>query len=555
MKFTSARLPYKQTNCFTKITLDYLDHAEGLKPFYDHAPSLQGIQKAITERQKFSTNRKILVEELKKQYSDIQQSDAVKKSIEALLSENTFTITTAHQPNIFTGPLYVIYKIVHAIKLSEHCKVSLPQYNFVPVFYMGSEDADLDELGHFYLNGEKISWNTGQTGAVGRMKVDKELLKLISPLEGQLSVLPYGKELLSIVRDCYKEGVQVQDATFKLINTLFGEYGLIVLIPDNATLKKQAERIFKDDLLNETASGIVEQTAGKLQAVGYKLQANPREVNLFYLKDDIRDRIVKVKDKFITNDSRFTFDEKEILSELEEHPERFSPNVILRGIYQEIILPNLVYIGGGGEIAYWLQLKDLFGFYEIPYPVLLLRNSFLIVEKKWQERISKLGFTVEDFFLPEQELMNKLVARETKNAIKLNGNFTEADKLYESLKKQAIAVDATLGRHVEALKTELIYRLQELEKKMLRAEKRKFTDQQRQIHTIKEDLFPKDGLQERIDNFMYYYAKWGKDFIQQLYHHSLTLEQEFVNLEEKSSNGIIAINSDLDTVLKFLKPL
>jgi uncharacterized protein YllA (UPF0747 family) len=192
-----------------------------------------------------------------------------------------------------------------------------------------------------------------------------------------------------------------------------------------------------------------------------------------------------------------------------------------------MILPNLVYIGGGGEIAYWLQLKDLFGFYRIPYPVLLLRNSFLIVEKKWQERISKLGFTVEDFFLPEQELMNKLVVRETKNEIKLNGNFTEADKLYESLKKQAIAVDATLGRHVEALKTELIYRLQELEKKMLRAEKRKFTDQQRQIHTIKEDLFPNDGLQERIDNFMYFYAKWGKDFIRCLYLQSLNLDGEF----------------------------
>lgn len=533
MKFTSARLPYKQTNCFARITLDYLDHAEGLKPFYDHVPSLQGIQRAITERQRFSTNRKILVEELKKQYANVEQNDAVKKGIDALVSENSFTITTAHQPNIFTGPLYFIYKIVHAIKLSEHCKVSLPQYNFVPVFYMGSEDADLDELGHFYLNGEKISWNTRQTGAVGRMKVDKELLRLISQLEGQLSVLTYGKEVLSIIRNCYKEGIQIQDATFKLINTLFGEYGLIVLIPDNVALKKQAEKIFKDDLLNETASGIVEQTAGKLQAVGYKLQANPREINLFYLKDDIRDRIVKVKDKFITHDSRFTFDKKEILSELKEHPERFSPNVILRGIYQEVILPNLVYIGGGGEIAYWLQLKDLFEFYKIPYPVLLLRNSFLIVEKKWQEKIIKLGFTVEDFFLPEQELINKLVARETKNEIKLNGNFTDADKLYESLKKQAVAVDATLGKHVEALKTQSTYRLRELEKKMLRAERRKFTDQQRQIHTVKEDLFPKDGLQERIDNFMYYYAKWGKDLIRQLYRNSLALEQEFAILSEQ----------------------
>ena len=532
MNFTSARLPYRQTNCFTKIILDYLDRAEGLKQFYDHTSSLQGIQKAITGRQRFSTNRKILVEELKKQYSDVQQNEAVKKSIETLLSENTFTITTAHQPNIFTGPLYFIYKILHAIKLAEHCKASLPQYNFVPAFYMGSEDADLDELGHFYLNGEKTVWNTKQTGAVGRMKIDKEFLTLISQLEGQLSVLPSGDEILSVIKNCYKEGVQVQDATFKLVNTLFGEYGLIVLIPDNTALKKQAEKIFKDDLLHETASGIVEQTAGKLQAVGYKLQANPREINLFYLKDDTMDRIVKVKDKFITHDSRITFDEKEILSELKEHPERFSPNVILRGIYQEIILPNLVYIGGGGEIAYWLQLKDLFEHYKVPFPILLLRNSFLLVEKKWQEKISKLGFTIEDFFLPEQELMNKLVARETKNEIKLNGNFTEADKLYESLKKQAVTVDATLGKHVEALRTQSIYRLQELEKKMLRAEKRKFADQQRQIHTIKENLFPKNGLQERIDNFMYYYAKWGKDLVQQLYQHSLALEQEFVILSE-----------------------
>ncbi|HEY2721366.1 MAG TPA: bacillithiol biosynthesis BshC, partial [Chitinophagaceae bacterium] len=198
------------------------------------------------------------------------------------------------------------------------------------------------------------------------------------------------------------------------------------------------------------------------------------------------------------------------------YPDRFSPNVILRGIYQEIILPNLVYIGGGGEIAYWLQLKDLFDFYKIPYPVLLLRNSFLLVEKKWQEKIDKLGFTIEDFFLNELELTNRLVLRETANDIRLNGNLTDAEKLYAALKKQAESIDVTLGRHVEALRNQSMYRLQELEKKMLRAEKRKFADHQRQINTIKENLFPKNGLQERIDNFMYYYAKWGKDFIQQV---------------------------------------
>ena len=532
MNSTSARLPYRQTNSFTKIILDYLDRAEDLKPFYCHAPSLQGIQKAIIERQKFSTNRAVLVEQLKKQYSGVNLNDAVQKNIESLLSTNTFSITTAHQPNIFTGPLYFIYKILHAIRLSEYCKTSLPQYDFVPVFYMGSEDADLDELGHFYLHGEKIAWNTKQTGAVGRMKIDKELMRLISQLQGQLTVLDYGTEIVSLIKDCYKEGTLIQDATFRLINMLFGEYGLIVLIPDNADLKKQAVKIFENDLLNETPSVIVEQTAKRLMSADYRIQANPREINLFYLADGTRERIVKTSREYKVQNVGLKFTEAELLKELEEHPERFSPNVILRGIYQEIVLPNLVYIGGGGEIAYWLQLKDLFEFYKIPYPVLLLRNSFLVIERKWQKKISKLGFTIEDFFLPEQELINRLVSRETTNEIKLNGNFTEADKLYESLKKQAVAVDATLGKHVEALRTESLYRLQELEKKMLRAEKRKFTDQQRQIHTVKENLFPNNSLQERIDNFTYYYAKWGKDFIHQLYLHSLGLEEEFVILSE-----------------------
>src|SRR5204863_9208414 len=175
----------------------------------------------------------------------------------------------------------------------------------------------------------------------------------------------------------------------------------------------------------------------------------------------------------------------------------------------------------------------MFNRYHVPYPVLVLRNSFLIVEKSWQQRISKLGFTIEDFFLPEQKLLKKLVNKETKHAIKLNGSLSQVEQLYESFRKQASAVDITLSKHVEALKEKAVYRLQELEKKMLRAEKRKFSDHQRQIHSIKEKLFPGNGLQERIDNLMYYYAKWGKDFVKETYEHSLSLEEEFVILNEK----------------------
>jgi bacillithiol synthase len=533
MDCTSTRLPYRQTGAFSKIVLDYIDQVEALKPFFAYPPSLQGIQKAIDERKKFKTGREALVQELSNQYKSIETSDKVKKNIESLLSDDTFTVTTAHQNNIFTGPLYFIYKIVHAIKLADHLKTSFPKQNFVPVFFIGSEDADLEELNHIYLGGEKLIWETKQTGAVGRMKVDKGLLKLIGLMEGQLSVLPNGNEIIGLLKQYYTEGIKIENATFRFVNHLFSEYGLVVLIPDNAALKKQMANVFEDDLLNQTASGIVEKSVERLEAAGYKSQANPREINLFYLVDDKRERIVKQGTRYKAQGTSLDYSEKELKDELEKHPERFSPNVILRGLYQETILPNIAFIGGGGETAYWLQLKDLFEHYKIPFPVLVLRNSFLIVEKKCKDKIANLGFSTEDFFLPEQELLNKLVIKESKNKTKLNGSMTELQKLYEGFKNQAKSIDSSLEQHVDALKIKAIHHLQELEKKMLRAEKRKFADQLRQIHAIKEHLFPGNGLQERRENLTYYYAKWGKDFIEKLLESSLSLEQEFVIIQEK----------------------
>ncbi|HET9744236.1 MAG TPA: bacillithiol biosynthesis cysteine-adding enzyme BshC [Chitinophagaceae bacterium] len=533
MDCISTRIPYRQTGNFSKTVVDYIDQAPSLREFYNYPPTLQGIKKAIEDRAEFNYNRDVLVNELKKQYASLTVSDKTRSNIELLASANTFTFTTAHQNNIFTGPLYFIYKILHTIKLAENCKTNLPQYNFVPVFYMGTEDADLDELNHVYVEGQRLVWKTKQTGAVGRMKVDKDLVTLIGLIEGQLSVLPFGNELLNLMRTCYKEGDRIQQSTFKIVNALFGEYGLVVLLPDNEELKRQMIPIFKDDLLQQNASDIVEKTAERLDRTGYKVQANPREINLFYLKENARERIEKRNDHYSILNSQLSFKEDELLKELDEHPGRFSPNVILRGLYQETILPNLVFIGGGGETAYWLQLKDLFNHYKVPFPMLVLRNSFLIVERKWQERIAKLGFTIEDFFLSEQELMSKVVMHESKNDVKLNGALTELQKMYESFKKQAAAVDSTLEKHVEALKLRSVQRLQELEKKMLRAEKRKFTDHQRQINTIKEHLFPGNGLQERYDNFSYFYAKWGRTFIHKLYEHTLNLEQEFVIVIEK----------------------
>jgi bacillithiol biosynthesis cysteine-adding enzyme BshC len=287
--------------------------------------------------------------------------------------------------------------------------------------------------------------------------------------------------------------------------------------------------VFEDELLNHRSAKLVAQTTAELEKQ-YKVQAGGREINLFYFDEDLRERIEAKADGFAVANSTIQFSKEQMLKELKEYPERFSPNVILRGLYQETILPNIAFIGGGGELAYWLELKAVFENYKVPFPVLILRNSFLVAEEQWNKKISKLGFTMADFFLPEQELLNLFVNREAGKKLKLNGAFAQAEELYTALKQQAEAIDSTLSQHVDALKTKAIYRLQELEKKLLRAEKRKFTEQQKQIQHIRQNLFPGNGLQERKESFLSFYATYGRGFIAQLHQHSLALEQEFIVL-------------------------
>lgn len=531
-QFQSQYIPYSETGKFTKIVLDYIDQAPGLKEFYKRDVSIEGIKAAIAQRQKFKTNRQLLVDQFNLQYQNIKDCDKVKANINALLSENTFTICTAHQPNIFTGHLYFIYKILHAINLSDTLKTQLPEYNFIPVFFMGSEDADLEELNHVVIDGEKYEWQTKQTGAVGRMKIEDSLIKLIEQISGRLLVEKYGNEITELLKSCYKKNTTIEEATFLFVHELFKEYGLLVLLPDNAAYKKEMLSIFEEDIFMNTSFKIVEKTSKKL-AGNYNAQAYPRDINLFYIKDDVRNRIAPVGDHFVVHDTDFVFSKEEIKKELAAHPERFSPNVILRGMFQEIILPDIAFIGGGGELAYWLQLKDLFSNYKVPFPVLIVRNSFLIVEKKYQDLLEKLNLKAIDLFKGETVLFNDIVNKESKAVLNLANEKSQVQQMYENIKTLVKQIDSTLDQHAAALETKQLKALSSLEKKMLRAEKRKFTAQKNQLTKIFSALFPNDGLQERTENFMLFYSKWGNDFLKMLYENSLTLEQEFCVIEQK----------------------
>jgi len=526
METNCEYISYGSTGYFSKMMIDYVSGDEKLKPFYNYPVSVGGIRASIEARKQFETPRATLVEELRKQYANLPLTKRQEQNLQLLLQQNTFTICTAHQPNIFTGHLYFIYKILHAVKLADFLNDKIPENNFVPVYYMGSEDADLDELGHIFLSGEKLEWKTKQTGAVGRMKVDKELIKLIDRIAGQLEVEEHGKELINLLKSAYKEGISIQNATLQLVNELFKDFGLLVIISDNGKLKKQFNPIVKKELIEQFSHSLVERTGEQLNK-HYKVQASGREINLFYLTETKRERIEKDGETFKAEGLGLSWNEEEMLGEVDEHPERFSANVILRGVFQEMILPNIAFIGGGGEIAYWLELKKVFEACNVPFPVLIVRNSFLIINSIQEQQIKKLGFEINELFKPAEQLINFLVTRETDLQLSLVKEKKELHNFYKHIKEVTAKIDITLSEHTKALEVKALEKIDALEKKMLRAEKRKFEAQHRQINKLRQQLFPGNSLQERADNFSPFYAKYGKGWLSEIYQASLGLEQQF----------------------------
>lgn len=524
MESSCRYIDYAQTGMFSKLITDYLSGNKQVNAFVRHLPDVQGVKKAIEDRQKFPTNRKLLQDVFLETYPT--PTSAQKKNMALLSDENTFTICTAHQPNIFSGYLYFIYKTAHTIALAKKLKAEFPAFEFVPVFYIGSEDNDLDELSKFKINGKPYRWETDQTGAVGRMKVDKGVTALLNAVESELAHMPHASDLMAILRKAYAEGNDMAEGSFHLLNQLFGEEGLLVLQPDRSDLKQQIKNIMRDDLLSQTAEKVVAVTSQQLDEA-YKLQVNPRPVNLFYLRDGIRNRIDKRGNQYSVDGTVIRFTEEEILRELDEYPERFSPNVILRGIYQETILPNIIFVGGGSEVAYWMQLKGLFEHYHVPYPVLVLRNSFMIMDAHQEHKMKELGIGDAALFMEETALANQMVQQWSDYDLSLEKEEKESKLLFDALRKRAGEVDKTLVQHVFALETFHMKKLESLEKKMLKAERNKQSVQLQRIWKLKAELFPNNSLQERSENFMPYYSRYGQDFIQAVLKHSLALEQRF----------------------------
>ncbi|WP_432711827.1 bacillithiol biosynthesis cysteine-adding enzyme BshC [Pedobacter sp.] len=521
-------IPYKETHSFSTIVLDYLEGKKVLQPFYAHRPDLAGFKAAI-EQQNRTVNRTLLAEVLQKQYAGVSTSALLKENIELLAQENTFTITTGHQLNIFTGPLYFIYKIVTAINLAKELKQAYPAYNFVPLYWMATEDHDFEEINHVKVEDKMLTWDKKAAGATGRLST-KDFHDVLSAYKGYLGISENGQKLAGLVEEAYAGHDTLAAATRALVNGLFGNQGLICLDADEPTLKREfAPIVFKDITEQHSFSNISAANAA-LEAEGYKTQVNPREINFFYMTDQLRERLVEVNGQFLVNNSTISFTKESLQQEINDFPERFSPNVVMRPLYQEVILPNLAYIGGGAEVTYWLQLKSNFDFYNIPYPVLLLRNSAMVIDQQSARKMHILGINHKSIFHESVALKNEWIKAHVNLELCLEDERRAITALFDHIKLDAYKIDKTLSQSADAAKTKAMKLIYGLEKKMLRAEKRKHVTSLNQIDGLKNRLFPTGVLQERVINIAPMYILYGDDFINALLESFHPLTHDFTIL-------------------------
>ncbi len=383
------KIDLEEANCFSSIFLDYINHNEKLKPFYRYYPDPDNFKKQIEAKSSFdSKKRKTLQEVINRQYEGLEKSSAFIENLKLLEDDKTFTVTTGHQLNIFTGPLYFVYKIITTIKLAAKLKEYYPQYNFVPVYWMASEDHDFAEINHFRLFDQDYQWKNEQQGAVGKFN--------LKGMEQLTEKLP---EVLPAFERAYLQQDNLANATRYLVNELFGEQGLLIIDADHHLLKSEFSAIMRQDIFEGNSNRLVEATSEKLKKTGYKTQVFSRKINFFYLEENLRGRLVRENDQFEVLDSQLKFSEEEFEGILNKTPEKLSPNVITRPLYQEFVLPNIAYIGGPAEVAYWLQLKDMFQHYQVHFPILMPRNFALVLNKSSTKKLYKLEIKPSFLFL------------------------------------------------------------------------------------------------------------------------------------------------------------
>lgn len=522
--------PFSEIQYLSSRDVAYQLADERLEEFYKYPVNLESFEQVIKNKQTQNVDRTTLIEVIKDQYKIFNLSETQVMNIDLLARENTYTIVTAHQPSLLTGPLYYIYKIASTINLCQRLKEHYPENHFVPVFINGSEDHDFEEINHVNLFHKTIHWEEEKRGPVGRLPVG-QLETVIQEVGEILGSSTFADEVRSLLKESLAKSKTYNDFAAHLVQFLFAPYGVISLNTDDQRLKKAFVPIIKKEIFSSFSISHIEKAQAALEEKGFKGQAYPRDINFFYLGDGYRERIEKEGGTFKVLNTDIVFTADALEKEIEEHPDRFSPNVIMRPLYQELILPNLAYIGGGGELAYWLERRSQFEEAGIPFPMLIRRNSVMLLAPGHQKSMDKLEIARDEIWQEEYMLVNKILENASDVDLNVDTEYEAISEAMEAISKRALAIDPGLEKYVLAERVKTLKNIDQIGSRLKRAVKSQEENKVKQVKNLKEKLFPNGGLQERHNNFFQYYITYGRPLLDYLVQELDPLNKDFVIIE------------------------
>ncbi len=492
-KFISRR----QTNCFTEQQLLLSENQNALQEYIGIPFSREAFLKQIELKNTTypTSNRTILQTVLLEKYSSLENNSEALKNINQLKNDHCFTITTGHQLSLMTGPLYFVYKILHVIKQCQELNAFYPNYHFVPIYWMASEDHDFEEIKSCSLFGKVITWETEQQGSVGRMNLSG--MAEVHETFKQFFANHPESEIHSLIEQL--NGNTYGEAFFKFIHSLFSDFGLVIIDGDQKEFKQAFASIIKKEIETSFSFNAVVETNKKLERNNFKIQVHPREINLFFLSKNNRERIILLDSEFQIGQNKYS--KEQLLELLEKQPESFSPNVVLRPLYQEFLLPNLCYVGGVGELSYWLQLKGVFDYANTPYPLIQSRKSALWIDSNSAQKMEQYKLSIESIFKSKSELKKQFLLENEEESI----DFSLIDFQFHQFKKdfelKTEGIDSSLNSRVGAEFARIEKQIEGLKAQLEKSVKNKHEKGLKTIEQIKDKLFPNEGLQERSANF------------------------------------------------------
>lgn len=509
-----STIPFLNIESIPVLIKDFL--TQKIEGFEEDVFNFENIKKQFQLKKKSfsSEKRDLLFKVLKNQHLSSQLSEKQRQNLDFMKDENTFTVTTGHQLNLFSGPVFFVYKILQTIKLADDLNEKFPDYKTVPLFWMASEDHDFEEINHFKTENHYYEIKAKSGGFVGKIKVDDPFF--ISEFEEEFKDSVFGTELILLLKKAYKKGNTLAEATRILVQELFADYGLLIIDGDDRELKNEMKAVFKEELLDQKLYNSTKETVEYLKTNYGKVQVNPREINLFYLSKT-RDRIEFRDDLYRIVDTDISFSANEMIKELENHTEKLSPNALMRPVYQETILPNLAYIGGNAEIMYWLELKNYFAEINLPFPILIPRNSILIISEKTLNKTKKFDLEIEDFFKNFADVTKNTLLQDHQILSLLHQNKKEIESQFDQLISVSEKTEKSFGNLVEAEKTRQLKSFKRMEKRLLHAEKIKQNEKLERLENLFLTVHPGKTWQERMYNFSVFYGDYGKEWLQNCY--------------------------------------